>query len=493
MRLSTIDIAVLAIYLAGITIFGARFRRGQRNIKDYFLGGRTAPWWALALSIVATETSTLTIIGTPALAYGGNSTFLQLVFGYIVGRIILAVLFIPPFFRGEFYTAYQLIERRFDARAKSAAALTFLVTRALAEGVRIAAIATVVQIAFGTGQSTSVVLILLLTLFYTWEGGMKAVIWTDVIQTFIYLGGSAAAFFLILHRIPGGWEHVANVAATHGDKFRVFDFRFSFTEATHTYTFWSGVIGGTFLTMASHGTDQTIVQRLLAAPSRRQAQLALLASAVIVLFQFALFLVLGVMLYAFNGAPTLVPGQSYDSIFPLFIVTQMPTGLRGIVLAAIFAVAMSNASGSLNSLAASSVIDFKTLRGTAAADPHANDPARILRLSRWMTLVWGATLLILGMQHWGPLLPAGLKIASITFGSLLGLFLLSFYNARANAMGAITGMAVGMMAMLYIVMRTNVVWTWYVLIGTLVTFAAGSLASLFGPAAPRVSEHDVSS
>ena len=492
MHLSTIDLVILAVYLAGITIFGARFRRGQRNIKDYFLGGRTAPWWALALSIVATETSTLTIIGTPALAYGGNSTFLQLVFGYVVGRIILAILFIPRFFRGEFYTAYQLIERRFGVRAKSAAALTFLVTRALAEGVRIAAIATVVQIAFGTGQNTSVVLILLLTLFYTWEGGMKAVIWTDVIQTFIYLGGSAAAFFLILHRIPGGWEHVAKVAAASGDKFRVFDFRFSFTEAAHTYTFWSGVIGGTFLTMASHGTDQTIVQRLLAAPSKRQAQLALLASAVIVLFQFALFLALGVMLYAFNGAPGLTAGQSYDSVFPMFIVTQMPTGLRGIVLAAIFAVAMSNASGSLNSLAASSVIDFKTLRGTAA-DPHANDPVRILRLSRWMTLIWGAALLVLGMQHWGPLLPAGLKIASITFGSLLGLFLLSFYNARANALGAITGMAVGMVAMLYIVMRTNVVWTWYVLIGTLVTFAAGSLASLFGPAAPRVPEHNISS
>jgi Na+/proline symporter len=244
--------------------------------------------------------------------------------------------------------------------------------------------------------------------------------------------------------------------------------------------------------MASHGTDQTIVQRLLAAPSRRQAQLALLASAGIVLFQFALFLVLGVMLYAFNGAPGLVAGQSYDSVFPIFIVTQMPTGLRGIVLAAIFAVAMSNASGSLNSLAASSVIDFKTLRGTAA-DPGANDPARILRLSRWMTLVWGAALLVLGMQHWGPLLPAGLKIASITFGSLLGLFLLSFYNSRANAMGAITGMAAGMVAMLYIVMRTNVVWTWYVLIGTLVTFAAGSLASLFGRAAPPVPEHEVAS
>lgn len=484
MHLAPLDLIVLAAYLAGITALGVYFRRGQRSIRDYFLGGRTAPWWALSLSIVATETSTLTIIGTPAIAYAGNSAFLQLVMGYVVGRIIIAAIFIPRFFRGEYYTAYQLIEKRLGPRAKSTAALTFLVTRALAEGVRIAAVALVVKIAFGTGQITSVVLIVLLTLFYTWEGGMKAVIWTDVIQTIIYLGGSAAAFLLILHNLPGGWSQVASVAAASGGKLRVWDFHFSLTEAAHTYTFWSGVIGGTFLTMASHGTDQTIVQRLLAASSKRQAQAALLGSAVIVFLQFALFLALGVMLYVFNGAPPIIAGHSYDPVFPTFIVTQMPAGLRGLVLAAIFAVAMSNASGSLNSLAASSVVDFKTLRGTAS-DPSATDSARLLRLSRWMTLVWGAALLALGMVHWGPLLEAGLSIASITFGALLGLFLLSFYNPRANAFGAITGMAVGLATMLYITFHTNLVWTWYVLAGTLVTLAAGSLASLASRASPQ--------
>lgn len=484
MHLAQLDLIILIAYLAGITAVGVYFRRGQRTIRDYFLGGRTAPWWALALSIVATETSTLTIIGTPALAYGGNSTFLQLVMGYVVGRVILAVIFIPRFFKGEYYTAYQLIEKRFGVRAKSAAALTFLVTRALAEGVRIAAVALVVHIAFGTGQQLSVAIILLLTLFYTWEGGMKAVIWTDVIQTIIYLGGSAVAFFLILHRLPGGWQQVTSVAAASGGKLRVWDFTFSLTDAAHTYTFWSGVIGGTFLTMASHGTDQTIVQRLLAASSKRQAQAALLGSAVVVFLQFALFLVLGVMLFVFNGAPHIVAGQSYDPVFPTFIVTQMPSGLRGLVLAAIFAVAMSNASGSLNSLAASSVVDFKTLRGSVA-DPTASDPQRLLRLSRWMTLIWGAVLLFLGMIHWGPLLEAGLTIASITFGSLLGLFLLSFYNRRANAFGAISGMAVGLAAMLYTTFHTKLVWTWYVLAGTLVTLAAGSLLSLFEKPSPR--------
>jgi solute:Na+ symporter, SSS family len=477
MHLAALDVAILAVYLAGITLFGIRFRRGQHNIRDYFLGSNSAPWWALMLSIVATETSTLTIVGTPALAYGGNATFLQLVLGYVVGRVLLAAVFIPRFFLGHFYTAYQLIEKRFGARTKSAAALMFLVTRALAEGVRVAAVAMVVKIAFSTGQLASIVVVVVLTLIYTWEGGMKAVIWTDVIQTMIYLGGSLAAFLLILHRLPGGWDTVTQVAAATGNKLRVWDFHFSLFDAAHTYTFWSGLVGGTFLTLASHGTDQTIVQRLLAARSQRESQAALLGSAVVVFVQFALFLALGVMLYVFHGAPQVVAGGSYDAVFPTFIVTQMPVGLRGLVLAAIFAVAMSNASGSLNSLAASSVVDFRLFRRKQLSDDDPGDAARTLRLSRWMTLAWGAVLLVLGTVHWGPLLVAGLSIASITFGSLLGVFLLSFFNPRATASGALAGMATGLVVMLYVTFETKLVWTWYVLAGTLVTYMAGSVVS----------------
>ena len=313
---------------------------------------------------------------------------------------------------------------------------------------------------------------------------MKAVIWTDVIQTIIYFGGSLIAFALILHRLPGGWDQVVNVAAAAGGKLRVWDFSFSLTNPAHTYTFWSGVIGGTFLTMASHGTDQTIVQRLLAARSRRESQAALLTSGGIVFIQFALFLVLGVMLFAFNGAPQIVAGQSYDSVFPTFIVTQMPIGLRGLVLAAIFAVAMSNASGSLNSLAASSVVDFQMLRGKSI-----DDPARTLKLSRWLTLGWGAVLLVLGTVKWGPLLVAGLSIASVTFGTLLGVFLLGFFNPRANSTGALIGMATGLVAMLYITSQTKLVWTWYVLAGTLVTVIAGSLASYLADPPSAISVH----
>src|SRR6202035_465180 len=220
MRLTFLDLAILAAYLAGVTLFGIAFRRTQHTLRDYFLGGRTAPWWALAISIVATETSTLTIIGTPALAFAGNITFLQFVFGYLVGRVVIVLLFLPHYFRGEYYTAYQLMERQFGAKVKAVAACTFLVTRVLAEGVRIAAIALVVTAALGTGQRTSILLIMSLVLIYTFEGGMKAVIWTDVVQFILYISGSLAAFFLLLHRIPGGWETIVQ-AATPAHKFRV--------------------------------------------------------------------------------------------------------------------------------------------------------------------------------------------------------------------------------------------------------------------------------
>ncbi|MBZ5661257.1 MAG: sodium:solute symporter [Acidobacteriia bacterium] len=489
MRLTSLDLILIAVYLAGITAFGIALRRGQSTVRDYFLGGRTAPWWALAFSIVATETSTLTIVGTPALAFAGNLTFLQLVLGYLAGRVVIVLVFLPRYFRGEYYTAYQLMERRFGAKVKAVAASTFLVTRALAEGVRIAAIGFVIKAAFGTGQRTSVLLIVALVLIYTFEGGMKAVIWTDVVQFLLYFSCSIASFFLLLHAIPGGWTTVMHAASTT-DKFRMFDFSFSFTNPAKTYTFWSGMIGGTFLTMASHGTDQTIVQRLLAAKSERESKIALLASGGIILFQFALFLVLGVMLYAWHGAPVVHAGVSYDSVLPDFIVTAMPSGMRGLMIAAILAIAMSNASGSLNSLAASSVLDFQELRGRdLSSQVHEGEPAGdeksrpsgtprdFFRFSRGMTLVWGALLALLGTLNWGPMLEAGLTIASITFGILLGLFLLAFLFQRATARGVLVGMFTGLAGILYIHFRTPLLWTWYVPAGTFITFLAGAMGS----------------
>src|SRR5580692_163844 len=274
MRIHPIDLGIVIAYLLGVTALGIYFRRGSQDAKDYFLGGRTAPWWALAFSIVATETSTLTIIGTPALSYSGNMTFLQLVFGYVVGRFLISLFFLPGYFRGEFLTAYAVIEKRFGQRMRSVAAVTFLATRTLAEGVRVAAIALVVSVALGTSERLAVVIVIALTVLYTFEGGMKAVIWTDVAQFLLYLLGSVVTFGILLHRIPGGWNEVAQVAAANGNKLQVWDFSWNLTTK---YTFWSGVIGGAFLTMASHGTDQTIVQRLLAARNQRDSRRALLA------------------------------------------------------------------------------------------------------------------------------------------------------------------------------------------------------------------------
>jgi solute:Na+ symporter, SSS family len=469
MRIHPIDLGIVIAYLLGVTALGIYFRRGSQDAKDYFLGGRTAPWWALAFSIVATETSTLTIIGTPAISYGGNMTFLQLVFGYLIGRVLIVLLLLPGYFRGEFFTAYALIEKRFGPRTRAVAATTFLVTRAIAEGVRVAAIALVVSVVLGTSEHLAVMVVIALTIIYTLEGGMKAVIWTDVAQFLLYLAGSAVTLWLLLHRVPGGWTEVTQVAAAAGHKLQVFDF--SFHWATK-YTFWSGLIGGAFLTMASHGTDQTIVQRLLAARNQRDAGRALVASGVIVIVQFTVFLLIGVLLFVFaQHTPLLAPGERVDRILPLYLVREMPVGLAGLLLASIIAVAMSNASGSLNSLAASSILDFSRLRG------RATDTASFVKISRAMTLAWGLVLMGFGFVKWGPLLEAGLTVVALPLASLLGLFLLGTIDRRANATGALVGMFCGLAVILYIFKFTTVAFSWYVMIGSIVTFVVGAATS----------------
>jgi solute:Na+ symporter, SSS family len=469
MRIHPVDLGIVIAYLLGVTALGVYFRRGSQDAKDYFLGGRTAPWWALAFSIVATETSTLTIIGTPAISYGGNMTFLQLVFGYLIGRVLIVMLLLPGYFRGEFFTAYALIEKRFGARTRAVAATTFLVTRAIAEGVRVAAIALVVSVVLGTSEHLAVMVVIALTIIYTLEGGMKAVIWTDVAQFLLYLAGSGVTLWLLLHRVPGGWHEVTQVAAAAGHKLQVFDF--SFHWATK-YTFWSGVIGGAFLTMASHGTDQTIVQRLLAARNQRDAGRALVTSGVIVIVQFTVFLLIGVLLFVFaQHTPLLAPGERVDRILPLYLVREMPVGLAGLLLASIIAVAMSNASGSLNSLAASSILDFSRLRG------RATDTASFVKISRAMTLAWGLVLMGFGFVKWGPLLEAGLTVVALPLASLLGLFLLGTIDRRANSTGALVGMFFGLAVILYVFKFTTVAFSWYVMIGSIVTFVVGAAVS----------------
>jgi SSS family solute:Na+ symporter len=477
---TAIDWAIVSVYLIAITLFGVHFRRKQQSIHTYFLGGKTIPAWALSLSIVATETSTLTIIGTPGIAFGGDLSFLQLVLGYMVGRIFICLVLIPAYFKGELYTAYQLMERRFGTRIKHATASMFLVTRALAEGVRVLAIATVVSIVLGTGDLASILIISGLTLIYTFEGGLTAVIWTDVVQLFIYIGGTLVAFFTILGLIPGGW---AGVTSTAGHKLHMWNFAF---DLRTPYTFWAGVLGGAFLNTASHGVDQLIVQRLLAARNRRDSRVALLGSGVVIFFQFALFLVVGVMLYSFYFYhPEEAAPQLRDRIFPTFIVNHLPHGVSGLMIAAILAAAMSNLSSSLNSLASTTVVDLYMPFLARKGAPRANE----LAVSRWMTVAWGVALVVLAFLSRGvqSVLEAGLTIASITYGSMLGVFLLGVLTRRATENGAIAGMTVGLPSMLavwYYNTRTGAIaFTWYVLIGTVITFSVGYLASRPGQSA----------
>ena len=353
------DLGVILAYLALITWFGAHFRRNQRSLRDYVLGGRTAPWWAISLSIVSAETSTLTIVGTPALAFAGNLGFLQVVFGYLLARLLISAILLPHYFKGELFTAYELIERRFGERVRRLTASLFLVTRALAEGVRVFAISLVVSIVLGTDEVWSIVLILLLTLVYTFEGGMTAVIWTDVVQMCLYVTGAVVSFFVILSHIPGGWAHVAAVAGSAG-KLKLFDFGFAPSMAflSRPYTFWAGLAGGCFLTMASHGTDQLMVQRLLSARSQRQSRAALVTSWGVIFVQFSLFLLIGVLLFVYYRDSGLPAPRQMDRIYPEFLWRNLAPGVAGLTIAAILAAAMANLSAALNALAATTVVDF---------------------------------------------------------------------------------------------------------------------------------------
>lgn len=469
MGLSPLDLAIIAVYLVGITLFGVRFRKRQRTLRDYFLAGRDIPWWAISLSIVAAETSTLTIISVPGVAYDGNLTFLQVVMGYVVGRVIISFLLLPHYFRGDLYTAYQLIEKRFGPRLRMLTSGLFLLTRAAAEGVRVYAVSIVVSIAFGTGGAPSIALITLLTLIYTFEGGLAAVIWTDVIQTVIYVGGTLLGVVTILHLVPGGWTYIHEVANS-ASKLRVFEFTPTFWRP---YTFWAGLIGGAFLTTASHGTDQLIVQRLLAARSQKQSVTALLASGVGIFLQFALFLIVGVMLFAYYRVPSAQFG-THDRIFPMFIVTRMPRGISGLLTAAILAAAMSNLSAALNSLSSSTILDFY-VRLYPQTDEH-----RHLRISRFTTVFWAGVLFVLALLclHRIPsVVEVGLQIASVAYGALLGVFLLGVLTRQATEVGAMFGMLMGFCAEVYLWKFSPVPWTWWVAMGTTVTFSTGYLLS----------------
>ena len=378
MVLTWIDYLVIGGYLLAITAFGSYFARFQKTTRDYFLTGQSVPWWAICFTIVATETSTLTFISVPATAYGSNMTFLQLVFGYVIGRVLVSVLFIPAYFRGELFTSYELLQRRFGPRVKNLSACIFLVTRSLADGIRLFATALVISVVTHVPVTWAVIVLGIAMIVYTVRGGASAVIWTDVVQLFVYIAGAAVVFVSLLALIPGGWSEVIRVGSAAG-KFRVFDFS---TALTRPYTLWAGIIGGIALTLSTHGTDQFLVQRLLAARSSREASRGLILSGLLVFAQFVLFLCIGVMLFTYYRAVPL-PRQlaRADELLPTFIVTALSHGAAGFIVAAIVAAALSP---SINAMAATTVNDFYAKYYRPDADEQT-----LMRVSRLWTVIWG--------------------------------------------------------------------------------------------------------
>ncbi|MSU57364.1 MAG: hypothetical protein EXS35_04140 [Pedosphaera sp.] len=482
MKLHPLDLIIIVVYMLGTLGVGWWFSRKQRNIRDYFLSDNNAPWWALMGSIVATETSTVTFISVPAFAFaanaggvGGNFTFLQLVIGYMIGRLVIVALFIPLYFKGELFTVYQILDQRFGGRVKRTAASLFLITRSIADGIRLFLTALVLVALTGWADPVSILIIGVVTIVYTYLGGMAAVIWTDAIQLVVYLVGAIVAALVLLGKIPGGWNEVVAVGGEL-HKFDVFDFTF---DLSRSYTFWSGVIGGAFLTTATHGTDQLMVQRYLCAKTPKQATLALLTSGAVIFAQFVLFLIIGTMLFVFYQKAAILPpdvAAKADRVFPHFIVTQLPIGLIGLVVAAIFAAAMSTLSSSLNSLSATAVTDFyRPLFAPNKSDMH------YLNASRLFTALWGVVQIIVAMiaiAMKGRGVDAVLAVASFTNGPVLGLFLLSTLTRRVGPKGALTGVSVGVAGMAFVWLQLKISWQWYVLIGSTITFVTGWLASL---------------
>lgn len=465
-----IDYIIIVVYLIFIAVLGIVSGGKQKSVKDYFLGSDVVPWWAVCFSIVAAETSTLTFISIPGLAYLTNLNFLQLTFGYLIGRIVVAYVFLPAYFKGELSTAYAFLETRFGTKTRSFASIVFLFTRTAADGVRLFATAIPLKLMLDISYPVAIIIIAAVTLIYTYTGGVKGIIWVDVVQMLIYLGGALIAGIFLLNILPDGFNSVLN-AASPESKLNIFNFGFSDGLSgffSKPYTLLGGLLGGAFLSMASHGTDQLIVQRLLATKSMRSGQKAIIGSGVIVIIQFAVFLIVGVMLFTYYGKLNV----KSDEIFPMFIINVLPPGLTGLIIAGLFAAAMSTLAGSMSSLSSSTMLDlyipyfgkFKTEK-------------KQLAISRLFTIFWAALLVgaaIFFMESPQTVVELALSIASFTYGGLLGTFLLGLLNKRASQEDALAGFSAGIFVMITVISLKLVAWTWFTFIGVMVTLIIGS-------------------
>ena len=476
MSIGTVDLLILLAYMAGVVALGTWVGRATRSAADFMVGGRDLPWWVILFSIVATETSTVTFLSIPGFAYGRDMTWLQIVIGFVVGRFLVSFLLLPQYFKGNFYTAYEVLDRRFGGATKQTASLIFIITRSLADGFRLFLSAIVLQEMTGIPMYWAVIVIGTATIVYTYLGGMRAVLWTDFVQFTVYMGGALIALGLLLSNLPGGWDQLVTIGDAAG-KFRVFDFALDWSEP---YGFWAGLIGGMFITLGSHGVDQMMVQRYLSARNLSDARKALITSGFVVFAQFALFLIIGIGLFCFYQLfPPEAAFERTDRVFARFILDHMPVGVLGILLGAIFAAAMSTLSSSLNSCATAAANDIYF----PLIDQDV-DPARKLRVIRILTVFFGIVQIAVGIGgQWlkATVVSSVLGIAAFTTGIILGVFFLGIFTQRVGQRAALTGLIGGLIGMTWIFFATDLAWPWFALVGSAGTFAIGLAASYIWP------------
>ena len=481
------DWLVIFAYLGGIIALGMWFGRDQHNTRDYFLGSRNIPWWGIGLSIVAAETSALTIIGVPALAYGSNIMFIQMIIGYVIARLILAVVMVPHYLKGEIYSPYQLFADRLGARARQTAGGFFLISETLAAGVRVYVVSIPIQLMLGVGVLPSIVLFVVLSLIYTYVGGVKAVIWTDAVQFGLFLLGGLYALWYIPIRMESDFARVLTHAGEAG-KLHWFNPEFGLAAP---FNIWMGVIGGTVLVMSSHGAEQLIVQRVLACKNVADGRKALVLSAALVFPLFLIFLLVGVMLWVFYQShpfkiplPEAQPGiKANDFVFPIFMMTEVPHVLKGFLIVAILSAAMSSVSSALTSLASVSTMDFvKGEHGKRSEEFY-------LKFSKWSTVAWAAILIFVAYLSREVMfvLNAAFTLRGMTSGALLGGLMLAVFWKKGRAVSVISGMVAALVAMIGVSliswkvevggkMETHTVfWPWFTLIGVVVTMTVARL------------------
>jgi SSS family solute:Na+ symporter len=500
------DWTIIVVYLLGIIVLGSWFGKDQRNTRDYFLGSKDIPWWGIGLSIVAAETSALTIIGVPGLAFAGNIGMMQLIIGYVIARVILAIILVPHYFKGEIYSPYQILANTFGAPARQTAAGFFLLSETLAAGVRVFVACIPLQLILGIDEISSIILFVLLSLVYTYFGGVKAVIWTDAAQFGLFVLGGLFTIFYIPHLFPGGWTEVWNFAGSHG---KLNWFNSNFDPQTHQwlgwkqlfedpFNIWMGVIGGTVMVMSSHGAEQLIVQRVLACKTVQDGRKALILSAVVVFPLFFVFLLTGAMLwtyYQYHPMPIPLPEArpgitKNDFVYPIFMLSGVPHILKGFLIVAILSAAMSSVSSALTSLSSVSTMDFfkKML-------PHKSDEF-FLQFSKRSTAVWALALIFVAYlsRQVTSVLDIAFKLRGLTSGALLGGLLLAVFWKKGRSFPVVTGMIASLIVMTYLsplvqnlpelpdALKSPVklAFAWYTTFGVTITFVTAFIVRFIG-------------